>query len=72
MSRSYKHISIRGVTKSESEKDDKRKANRVFRRMSKVAITHQKLLPEHLREVSNVWKFSKDGKRYVRNEKLRK
>ncbi len=64
MSRSKKKIKIRGITTAISEKQDKRMANKKLRRgvNQKVKIGNEEL-PE-LREVSNVWSFDKDGKRY--------
>ncbi|RSK45769.1 hypothetical protein EI293_00940 [Hymenobacter perfusus] len=59
MARSYRHTPIMAVTTAASEKQDKRQANRLLRRkvrQGKVCLT--------LREVSNVWAFSKDGKTY--------
>jgi hypothetical protein len=51
------------MTTSPSEKDDKRHANRLCRRRLRAALrTDAEVLPT-LREVSNVWKFDKDGKR---------
>lgn len=64
MSRSFKRTPIHGITKCESEKQDKQKANRLFRRMNKISIAKGKDSPIHLKEVSDVWKFGKDGKRY--------
>jgi hypothetical protein len=59
MARSYRRTPKLGVTTAESEKDDKRQANRCLRRK-----VRQGKLYLTLREVSNVWAFGKDGKRY--------
>lgn len=64
MSRSKKKTPIQGIASSDSEKEDKRDANRKFRRKTKQEIKNgEEQLPK-LREVSNVWSFSKDGKTY--------
>jgi outer membrane cobalamin receptor len=59
VSRSRRHTPIFGHTTAESEKDDKRKANRRLRRKARAGQ-----LDVRLREVSDVWTFEKDGKRY--------
>ena len=64
MSRSRKKNPVKGITSAESEKEDKRNANRKFRRKIKQEVQKgEEQLPE-LRELSNVWAFDKDGKRY--------
>ena len=58
MSRSKKKTPVTGMTTARSEKDDKRLANRKFRRVTRID-------PENapaLREVSDVWGMAKDGK----------
>jgi len=62
MTRSYRKTPMAGITIARSEKQDKRHANRRLRR--KVRTGALELL---LREVSSVWGFEKDGKRYWRN-----
>ena len=64
MSRSYKHTTISAITTAQSEKQDKRLANRRFRRISKhrVKIDAEPLVD--LNEISDPWDFQKDGKRY--------
>ena len=64
MSRSYKHTTISGITTATSEKRDKQLANRRFRRISKhrVRIDGEPLID--LNEISDIWNFQKDGKRY--------
>ena len=64
MSRSYKHTTISGITTATSEKRDKQLANRRFRRISRHRV---KIDPEpliDLNEISDIWDFQKDGKRY--------
>lgn len=71
MTRSRKHTPIFSATTAESEKQDKRMANRKLRRavndeLEKAKdpeIAEEIVMPE-LREVSDVWKMDKDGKRY--------
>lgn len=64
MSRSFKHTTISGITTACSEKKDKQLANRRFRRISKhqVKIDAEPLID--LDEISDIWDFQKDGKRY--------
>jgi hypothetical protein len=75
MSRSRKKVPITGITTCDSEKWDKQHANRKLRAAIRVAIADdQEVMPE-LREVSNVWSFGKDGKKWntrTRVEALRK
>ena len=72
MSRSYRKTPIVGWTTAESEKQDKRKANRAFRRKSRVAIASGKEPPFSIRCVSNIWSFAKDGKGYCHAETIAK
>jgi len=71
MSHSYKHTPICGWSKKESEKQDKRFANRNLRREAKEAInialssdTFDNLIVPIIREVSCRWSFAKDGKQF--------
>lgn len=74
MARSYKKHNFTGLTCKDSEKKDKRFANRRFRRAN-----HQVKADEDteaadfklMRECSNVWDFSKDGKLYVSTKSIR-
>ena len=71
MSRSRRKTSIAGIAKSKrkSEKYDKRLANRKQRRVTKEVMSRGKeLLPEK-REISNVYSFVKDGKRWFDADK---
>jgi hypothetical protein len=65
MSRSLRHNPITGIAVADSEKYDKRKANRILRARVRVALARKDdpVLPV-LREVSDVWAFAKDGKKY--------
>ncbi len=64
MSRSKKKTKIHGITTAKSEKENKRDANRKLRRIVKQKVNSGKTELPELREVSNVWSFDKDGKRY--------
>jgi len=66
MSRSKKRTPVCGMTAATSEKQDKRKYNRRYRRACNVALqmaTDECLLPL-LREQSNIWAMDKDGKNW--------
>ena len=59
-----RHAAIFGITTSDSEKQGKRKANRRLRRAVRHALTLGREVLPALREVSNVWAFDKDDKRW--------
>lgn len=65
MSRSRKKTPIFGHC-GHSEKKDKRFANRMFRRRTKVKIAMEQYekLPFYMDEVMEIWAMSKDGKSY--------
>lgn len=71
MSRSLKKTPISGITTAESEKEDKRLANRRHRRVTKIEVNKGDEVISKLKEVSNVWSFEKDGKRYLTNTSKR-
>ncbi len=64
MSRSHKKNKFQAITNAHSEKQNKREANRKFRRVTKLAVQKQKSVLPKLRETSSVWGFDKDGKTY--------
>lgn len=64
MSNSIKKTPKRGITTCESEKQDKKIANRKFRKIVKDKIRKQDEVLPLIREVSDVWAFGKDGKIY--------
>ena len=64
MSRSYKHAPIFGILRRDSEKQDKRLANRRLRRIARQSVSRGKEAPL-LREVSNIYDFAKDGRRWM-------
>ena len=64
MARSYRHTPIFGITNSTSEKQDKRHANRRLRRIVRQALPRNVEVLPALREVSDIWSFDKDGRRY--------
>ena len=63
MSKSRKKTPIFGHC-SGSEKEDKRIANRMFRRISKNKIQSEKFeqLPVNMNQILSLWEMSKDGK----------
>lgn len=66
MSRSKRKTSIHGITTAESEKADKLAAHRKYRRTLKQKLEAGLDTPLPVeRELSNVWSFAKDGKRYL-------
>ncbi len=68
MSRSKRKTKITGITTATSEKEDKRCANRKFRRIVRQKLTSGNILVlPKLRELSDVWIFEKDGKTYNPN-----
>lgn len=64
MSRSLRKTKIFGHTTAETEKQDKRRWNRVFRKVSKNLIRLEKEAPVKIKGVTNVWDGAKDGKQY--------
>lgn len=64
MSRSSRNNPAGGITTANSEKHDKRVANRRFRRKTRLAIRHEREPPASPRQISNVWCWAKDGKRW--------
>lgn len=64
MGKSFKRTSICGNAVASSEKQDKRLANRRFRRNSKQLINCKREPCVDIKEVSNVYSFNKDGKHY--------
>jgi len=64
MSRSRRKRPFSGITSSDTEKQDKRIANRKLRRKVRVRLAvdaEPETLP-HVRDVSDPWAMSKDGK----------
>lgn len=64
MSRSRRKTKVFGITTAKSEKENKREANRKFRRIVKQRVKSDEIDFPKIREVSNVWGFDKDGKGY--------
>lgn len=68
MSRSKKKTPKVGITTAETEKENKRKANRKFRRVAKNRLKkNDSQLPKTTKEISDVWSFDKDGKQFLKN-----
>lgn len=66
MSRSRKKVSIIGNLNCRSEKQDKREYNRLYRRIFKQTLFSNievEIFP-NLKEFSDPWLMSKDGRRY--------
>lgn len=75
MSRSKKKTKIGWFTNAKSEKEDKQKANRKFRRIIRQIVKSKKADFPIKREISNIWCFDKDGKRYfseMKDKEMRK
>jgi hypothetical protein len=74
VSRSFKKNHYCGITTATSEKDDKRRARRNLRHKIEEldVLSWDNLIIPLLREVSNIWNFSKDGKHFVDVEKYPK
>ena len=70
MSRSFRKTPVFGYTKAESEKFDKQKANRRFRRKTKMEVQQNKELFTLHRRQTTAWDMRKDGKRYYKNYKM--
>jgi len=66
MSRSTKKTPKSGITTAETEKENKRLANRKFRRVTKLQVKKGSDEPSLTRELSNVWSFDKDGKQFLK------
>lgn len=61
MSRSFRHTPVAGITTAQSEKDDKRRANRRIRSVNRQRV-RAGLDPLDRRQLSSPWGFAKDGK----------
>ena len=64
MARSKRKRPIRGITTAGSEKKDKQREHRKYRRTTRVLLQQvpdAELFP-HVRELSNPWSMGKDGK----------
>lgn len=68
MSRSFKHTTISAITTAQSEKRDKQLANRRFRRISRHRVRTETEPLIDLDEISDIWDFQKDDKRYFNSE----
>lgn len=64
MSQSLRHTARHGNTTARSEKWDKRFANRKLRLAVSNAIRREDETMPALREISNIFAFAKDGKRW--------
>jgi hypothetical protein len=66
MSRSVKKTPIFGITYADSEKQNKRRWNRTFRKVCKHLLKKGIEAPKRISAVTEVWDGNKDGKRYWR------
>lgn len=67
MSRSRKKIPKLGFSSADSEKKDKRMANRMFRRINRQLLHSDKEPVSNMNEIITRWEMDKDDKRYVKN-----
>lgn len=72
MSRSYRKTPITSFTTAKSDKEDKKLANRLFRRASRNRIKSNREPFYRLREVCDVWDFAKDGRVYYDKEAVKR
>jgi hypothetical protein len=72
MSRSHRKTPIVPITTSESEKQEKRKANRALRKAVRHAVAVGAEIMPLPEDVGNVYAMSKDGKTYIDSEKYPK
>ena len=61
MSKRYRKHPNSPITTAVSEKQHKRLANRKLRSISRECLKQGKVPPHHIRAVSNVYDFAKDG-----------
>jgi hypothetical protein len=57
MSRSLKKTPVTGITTAQTEKENKRQANRKFRRVTKLSVKKGDRELPHIKELSDVWAF---------------
>jgi hypothetical protein len=69
MSRSSRSTPICGLASAPSEKDDKQRWHRRFRRRNRQRL-HQGAEPLPLRAFSNLWTMAKDGKQWFDARRL--
>ncbi|WP_090498325.1 hypothetical protein [Pedobacter terrae] len=67
MFNSIKKTPIFGRTTAAPEKEDKKRWNKTFRKISKTQIFNQKELPNKISAVTDVWDGNKEGKRYFKD-----
>ena len=79
MSRSRRKTKAMKMYGGDSDKQDKQRANRAFRRLSKMRVQKAIMsdedevsIPVDMDEVSNVYSFSSDGGAYYREKKKKK
>lgn len=72
MSRSYAHTPIATICSCKSQKWDKQKANRRFRRAERTAMASGRYdrIPCDMNEIASTWDFVGDGKTWYGHEML--
>ena len=72
MVKSRQKTPIFGNACCNSKKNDRSKANRVFRHRAKMLMSHGEydLLPKKQRECSEIWTFGKDGKSWWKPDRF--
>lgn len=63
MGKSYKKSKVYNLFRG-SDKDDKIKAHKKFRRKSKVKLKLNQDLPIKLEEIEDIWNFNSEGSKY--------
>lgn len=71
MSRSVRRTPILGITTAVSEKSDKQKANRRYRRAEHVGLARRDEIFPDRRELTDPWTMAKDGKKWFGGALLR-
>lgn len=66
MARSKRKTPIFGNTTSSSEKMDKRRWNKRFRRVAKSMVLKDQEIPKKIEAVTNQWDGNKDGKHFFK------
>lgn len=75
MTRSRRNTPIFGHSTAPSEKEDKQRWHRAFRRSCRQALQYSLECTLHIKEFFNPWKMDKDGKSYyneAKDEDMRK
>lgn len=71
MSRSVRKTKIFGITNAKTEKRDKRRWNRTFRKVCRKLNRLEKRTPVKIHSIIDVWDGAKDGKRYFKDATIK-